>query len=349
MAQNTASDKKPTINDVARLANVSKKTVSRVLNKSPLTTEVTRARVEKVIDELGFVPNPQARALALRRNFFIVLFHDNPNAQTVLNFQKGVLDRIKTSDLALVVRPVDRHSPDMLDDIAHFLDQQRPLAALVLPPISEDDRIAELLRAKNVEYARIGSAQLDDLPHSVFSNDREAVKAACSELIRAGHKAIALIKGPAGFRSAAEREQGFREAMAAAGLPVEEHFVVEGTYRLNSGYVAAQKLLAGDNPPTAIFASNDEMAAGALHAARERGINVPEDLSLVGFDDSPTASHLWPPLSTVRWPIMEMGRMAAQKVAQRYLPDGTDTDLDDAQLSSEFISRKSIAPPRHLQ
>ncbi|NJM50600.1 MAG: LacI family transcriptional regulator [Sphingomonadales bacterium] len=346
MQEKPASQKKPTINDVARLANVSKKTVSRVLNKSPLTTEVTRSRVEKVIRELGFVPNPQARALALRRNFFIVLFHDNPNAQTVLNFQKGVLDRIKTSDLALVVRPVDRHSPEMLDDIAHFLDQQRPLAALILPPISEDDRIAQLLRAKNIAYARIGSAQLDDVQHSVFSNDREAVKSACQELIGAGHKSIALIKGPSGFRSGAEREQGFREAMRDAGLAVEERFVVEGNYRLQSGYLAAQKLLDDDHPPTAIFASNDEMAAGALHAARERGINVPDDLSLVGFDDSPTASHLWPPLSTVRWPIMEMGRVAAQKVALPYLPDGDDADMDYARLSSEFIARKSVAPPK---
>ena len=127
----------PTINDVARVAGVSKKTVSRVINRSPLLREATRAKVEKVIAELGYTPNPQARALALRRNFLIGLLHDNPNAQTVLNFQEGVLDAIRDTEFALVVRPVDRHSPAMLDDIRNFLEQQRLYGVLILPPISE--------------------------------------------------------------------------------------------------------------------------------------------------------------------------------------------------------------------
>ena len=119
----------PTINDVAAFAGVSKKTVSRFINKSPLMSAQTRQKVSEAIDKLGYVPNPQARALALRRNFMIALLHDNPNGQTVLNFQKGVLSAIKDTDLALAVRPVDRNSPDLLEDIEAFLTKQRPLGA----------------------------------------------------------------------------------------------------------------------------------------------------------------------------------------------------------------------------
>ena len=127
---------KPTINDVARLAGVSKKTVSRVINRSALLNEGTREKIEAVIAELGYVPNPQARALALRRNFLIGLIHDNPNAQMVLGVQEGILEAIRDSEFALVVRPVDRKSPRMMDDLRQFIERQRLYGVLILPPLS---------------------------------------------------------------------------------------------------------------------------------------------------------------------------------------------------------------------
>ena len=127
-----AKGQKPTINDVARLSGVSKKTVSRVINKSPLLNAATREKVEAVIADLGYVPNPQARALALRRNFLIGLIHDNPNAQMVLGVQEGILEAIRDTEFALVVRPVDRHSPTMLEDIRRFIEQQRLYGVLLL-------------------------------------------------------------------------------------------------------------------------------------------------------------------------------------------------------------------------
>src|ERR1700712_5198949 len=129
----------PTINDVARIAGVSKKTVSRVINKSPLLNGDTRQRVEKVIAEIGYIPNPQARALALRRNYLIGLVHDNPNAQTVMNVQRGMLEALQGTEFELVVRPVDRGSATMLDDLRHFLERQRLFGVVLLPPISEND------------------------------------------------------------------------------------------------------------------------------------------------------------------------------------------------------------------
>lgn len=338
MANSGKSESKPTINDVARIAGVSKKTVSRVINRSPLLNQATREKVEAVIAELGFVPNPQARALALRRNFLLGLIHDNPNAQMVLNFQEGVLDAIQGSDFALAVRPVDRHSPGLFDDIRHFIEQQRLFGVMILPPLSENDALAELVAELGCGYVRMGSAELDDPAHLVQSNDRQAVREAVAYLIERGHTRIGLIAGPEGFRSAFERREGWREEMAARGLPHGPDLIAEGNYTFETGLAAAELLLGSDNPPSAIFASNDVMAAGVIHAARGRGLSVPEDLSVVGFDDTAIAATIWPPLTTVRWPIRAMARSAALKLIQ---PEGAGRE--QSLFLTEFVPRASVA------
>lgn len=311
-----AKGQKPTINDVARLSGVSKKTVSRVINKSPLLNQATREKVEAVIADLEYVPNPQARALALRRNFLIGLIHDNPNAQMVLGVQEGILDTIRNTEFALVVRPVDRHSPTMLEDIRHFIEQQRLYGVMLLPPISENDELAKLCRDLGCTVVRMGSAQLDDDAHLVASNDQQAVSDAVAWLAELGHARIGFVTGPEGFRSAHERELGFAAGLARAGLKPDPKLSFRGDYRFESGIAAGKKLLSGKKPPTAIFSSNDEMAAGVLHAAREKGLSVPEDLSIIGFDDTAIAAHIWPPLTTVRWPIRAMARTAALKLTR---------------------------------
>ena len=332
-----------TINDVARLAGVSKKTVSRVINRSPLLNEETREKVEKVIRELGYVPNPQARALALRRNFLIGLIHDNPNAQMVLNMQQGILEALQGSEFAMVIRPVDRNSAGMLDDVRHFLDQQRLYGVVLLPPISENDGLARLCDELDCKYVRMGSAELDDPDHMVASNDREAVREAVAYLIQQGHRLIGLIQGPDGFRSAVERRQGFEDALAGAGIKLPRSLIAQGNYTFETGVTAASRLLDLSPRPTAIFASNDEMAAGVVHAARDRGLEVPRDLSVIGFDDTPIAAHMWPPLTTVRWPIISMARAAAFKLVAGLK---RETEAPEPSLFiSSLVRRASVAPP----
>jgi len=336
---------KPTINDVARLANVSKKTVSRVINHSPLLNSDTRLRVETVIRELGYVPNPQARALALRHNFLIGLIHDNPNAQMVLGVQQGILEALQGTDFELIVRPVDRRSPAMLDDIRDLLERQRLYGVVLLPPISENDELAQLCEDLGVRYTRMGSAELDDPDHMVASNDREAVREATAHLIGQGHRLIGLIQGPEGFRSAAERRLGFEDALGNAQLRLPRSLIAEGNYTFESGISAANQLLDLSPRPTAIFASNDEMAAGVVHAARQRGISVPEDLSVIGFDDTAIAAHIWPPLTTVRWPIISMARSAAMKLVGDVIAPDRPADLASMFLST-LVHRASVAPPK---
>ncbi len=335
---------KPTINDVARLAGVSKKTVSRVINRSPLLNEETRERVAKVIRELGYVPNPQARALALRRNFLIGLIHDNPNAQMVLNMQQGILEALQGTDFEMVVRPVDRTSSMMLEDVRAFLERQRLFGVVILPPISENDAFAQLCDEVGCRYVRMGSAKLDEAEHMVASNDREAVREATEHLIAQGHRLIGLIEGPDGFRSAQERRRGFEDALAAAGIDLPRSLIARGNYTFETGVTAANRLLDLSPRPTAIFASNDEMAAGIVFAARERGIAVPEELSVIGFDDTPIAAHIWPPLTTVRWPIVSMARAAARKLVGDVV--GGEAALPQpAELHSTLVKRASVAPP----
>jgi LacI family transcriptional regulator len=336
----------PTINDVARIAGVSKKTVSRVINRSPLLNEDTRKKVEDVIGQLGYVPNPQARALALRRNFLVGLVHDNPNAQTVMNVQQGMLEAIHDSEFEMVVRPVDRGSATMLEDLRLFLERQRLFGVLLMPPISENDAVAKLCADLGCRYVRMGSAELDTPEHMVASNDREAVHEATQYLIAQGHRRIGLVAGPHGFRSARERRLGFEDAMRDAGISLPRSMIAEGNYTFESGLIAAERLLDVVPRPTAIFSSNDEMAAGVIHAACQRGLIVPRDLSVIGFDDTPIAAHMWPPLTTVRWPIASMARSAALKLITGIADNDDDSSVPEPSMFlSTLIRRGSVSPP----
>ncbi|WP_066809335.1 LacI family DNA-binding transcriptional regulator [Sphingomonas asaccharolytica] len=336
----------PTINDVARIAGVSKKTVSRVINRSPLLNDDTRKKVEDVIGQLGYVPNPQARALALRRNFLVGLVHDNPNAQTVMNVQQGMLEAIHDSEFEMVVRPVDRGSATMLEDLRLFLERQRLFGVLLMPPISENDAVAKLCSNLGCRYVRMGSAELDTPEHMVASNDREAVHEATQYLIAQGHRRIGLIAGPHGFRSARERRLGFEDAMRDAGISLPRSMIAEGNYTFESGLIAAERLLDVVPRPTAIFSSNDEMAAGVIHAACQRGLIVPRDLSVIGFDDTPIAAHMWPPLTTVRWPIASMARSAALKLISGIADNDDDAAVQEPSMFlSTLIRRASVSPP----
>jgi LacI family transcriptional regulator len=327
------------------MAGVSKKTVSRVINRSPSLKQSTLDKVDAVIQAAGYTPNPQARALALRRNFLIGLVHDNPNAQLVLGVQQGLLDVLADTEYELIVRPVNRGSTTMVDDIRQFLQRQRLHGIVILPPISENEALAALCEELGCRYVRMGSARLDDDDRMVSSNDHDVVRDATRYLIELGHRQIGFVAGPTGFRSAFERRAGFDAALHESGLSLADSHLAEGTYRFESGLTAGNCLLDATPRPTAIFSCNDEMAAGVFHAARERGLDVPGDLSIIGFDDTAIAGHLWPPLTTIRWPIAAMTRAAAYKLLAG-TPDANDRAAAPSRFEPTLIRRRSVAPPR---
>ena len=306
-----------TINDIARIANVSKKTVSRVINNSPLVREDTREHVKAIIEKHGFAPDPQARALAFRRSFLIGLVYDNPSPQYVVNIQHGILDSLEGTDYQLVLQPVDRADPEHRGRIRRFVERHRPSGLIMPPSVSEDESIAEMLRTLGCDYTRIASFELDAPHRTVRTRDAEGAAQAARHLAGLGHTRIAHIHGPKNFRSAHERMLGFRQGLAEFGLELSDSMTLEAGYTFDTGVQAADNLLSRARRPTAIFAGNDEMAIGIYASAQKAGMRVPEDLSVVGFDDTPMAARIWPQLTTVRLPIREMGREAARSLLER--------------------------------
>lgn len=331
-----------TINDIARLAGVSKKTVSRVINRSPLVHEDTRDKLLTLMHEQGYVPDPQARGLAFRRSFLIGLVYDNPNAQYIVNIQNGALDTLRGSGFELVVHPCDSKSADFVAGVRQFVVQLKLHGVILLPPVSEDAALAAALNELDCRYVRIASVQLDAPEHLIVSNDREAAAEVADYLESLGHRDIGLITGPRNYRSTLERAEGFTQALSKRGISMPKQRIEEGGYTFESGVASAERLLAQSPRPTALFACNDEMAAGAYKAAYRLGLKIPEQLSVVGFDDSPLASRLWPPLTTVRLPIREMGRNAAAML----MADPTSADAyRHSNVSPHLVTRDSCQPP----
>lgn len=331
-----------TINDVARLANVSKKTVSRVINQSPSVRDETRKKVEAVIEEYGFKPDPQARALAFRRSLLICLAFDSPSPQYSIALQRGILDVLEGTDYQLVLHPVDRSNPEYQDRIRRFVEGHRPTGVIMTPSVSDNNAVPQMLSELGCKYVRIASVKLDDEERMVRTYDAKGAAQAARHLAELGHTRIAHIHGPRTYHSAHERLAGFREGLSEFGLELEDDLIIEAGYTYDSGVQAADKLLALSDRPTAIFAGNDEMAIGAFASARKAGLKIPENLSIVGFDDTSTAAQISPPLTTVRLPIREMGRKAAEALLQNV--SESDNYLHEG-FMPEIIVRDSTAKP----
>lgn len=322
-----------TINDIARLAGVSKKTVSRVINGLDLVKPETRQRIDEAIKKMDYRPNPQARGLAFKKSFLIGLIYDNPNAEFVMNFLEGALEALRDSGFELIVHPCNRRSPEFLSGLRQFVQQQKLHGVILLPPVSENPAVLKILTELKCPNVSISSVEMKGATHRVVSSDRDACAAAAEHLVGLGHQRIAVIAGPEGHRSAKERLQGFVEGLTRCGLKIPEELIVKGGYTFESGIEAAEHLLSLRSRPTAIFACNDEMAAGVYKAAHRMGIAIPQQLSVVGFDDSPIASRIWPPLTTIRMPVRLMSKLAAmQIVATKTDDESQDTVIVNAGL-----------------
>lgn len=337
--------KRATINDIARLAGVSKKTVSRVINRSPFVKVDTRDKINAIIKELGYRPDPQARGLAFRRSFLIGMIYDNPNPQYVVNVQQGILDAVRDSGLELVVHPCNRAEPGFLDQVQTFVEQLKLFGVVLTPSVSEDEDLVDILRDLDCPYVRVASVSLDEAERMVVTHDAAGAAEAARHLADLGHRQVAFISGLPTFRSSHERRRGFADGLAERGLTLDPRYVVEGAYTYDSGVACARRLLAMDTPPTAIFTGNDEMAAGVYTAAREAGVAIPEALSIVGYDDSPMAARLWPPLTSVRLPIRDMGRFAAEKLIELASSEGEHTGRHP-EVRPALAVRESTARPR---
>lgn len=335
--------RRPTINDVARLAGVSKKTVSRVINASPAVTKETRRQVTEIMVELGYAPDPTARGLALRHSFLVGMIYDNPNPQYVVSMQEGMLAALAGTEFELAVHRCDRDAENFLRDARRFVERQKLYGVVLTPSVSEDDELAAVLREIGCHFVRVASVGLDEPQHSFVSNDRIGGLEAARHLTALGHRRIAFVTGRKGFRSSEERRAGFEEGLAEADLALEAAHTLDGLYTFDSGLQAGRRLAAMSPRPTAVFAANDQMAVGLLRGLRDAGIAVPRDVSVVGYDDLQVAVVSSPQLTTIHSPTREIGQLAARKLLA--LGGFSDAPAQEEARPHLVIRESTAAPP----
>ncbi|RZJ11844.1 MAG: LacI family DNA-binding transcriptional regulator [Rubrivivax sp.] len=322
----------PTIVDVAREAGVSIKTVSRVLNHEPGVHESTRDQVLKVVEALRYRPKQSARSLAGGRSFLIGLLYYDPSAAFVGRVQQGATLRCRELGYHLVVESLHNDAPDLRQQIDRMVLTLRPDGMILTPPLCDNPEVLTALRDSGTPCVLMSPKRdIRGVP-SVRMDDVHAAEEITNLLISLGHRRIAFIKGPADQSASAARLQGFVNALNAHDIEPAPELIQPGEFTFESGRDAAYQLLSRSQRPTAVFASNDDMALGVLAAAHRLGLNVPTELSVTGFDDSPTAALVWPPLTTVRQPVVEMARAAVEMLVSGHKPDPAVAAVEDGDL-----------------
>ncbi|MBB5212810.1 LacI family DNA-binding transcriptional regulator [Microbulbifer hydrolyticus] len=310
---------KSTINDVAARAGVSIKTVSRVINNEPSVRPATRKKVMDAVEELHYQPNLAARNLAGTRSYTIALIYDNPNAYYVIDMQNGILEACKARGYELLIHPSNSKSETVNDELRALVEHSKVAGVVLTPPFSETQSVIDEVKKLGLDYVRIvssGAAEGDE-ENCIQVDDTAAAYDITKHLIEHGHKRIGFLCGGEEHISTHGRLDGYKEALQQAGISIDPELIVAGEYSFDSGVSGAKHLLEKDTPPTAIFASNDEMAAGALFAARLMHIEIPQQLSIVGFEDSPFSRQTWPKLTTAHQPNNEIAKCAAALVLNK--------------------------------
>jgi LacI family transcriptional regulator len=335
-----------TMREVATAAGVSIATVSRVLNGRPDVSAETRDAVLRVVRDQGFSMNRSARALSGGRTGLIGITLPIVEAGYFSQILAGAAEALYEQDMRVVLCPtLHQHEREvtLLDRLMHGTTDG---AVLMLPEESNDE--LQALQRHGYAFVVVDPREtLDEGIPAISASHATGALAATEHLLAHGHRRIAAITGPRGWMASNERLNGYHAALAAAGVMPEPELVVESNFRLEGGRRAAARLLDMADPPTAIFAFNDNVAVGTLQVAAELGLRVPEDLSVVGFDDSEQAALVSPALTTVRQPLAEMGRMAISLLTR--VLDGQRVEASHVELKTRLVVRASSGPASVLR
>ncbi|GGX62661.1 LacI family transcriptional regulator [Litorimonas cladophorae] len=335
---------KATITDVAKKAGVSMKTVSRVLNNEPNVAEKTRAHVKAIAAELRYTPNLAARGLATSKSYLIALIYDNPSINYISHIQRGAIDACREAGYHLVVEPLYlekvKSRAEKADAMRMVLEKLPVDGVILTPPLCDSQGVLQTLSELRIKCVRVAPRNRGQQPFVGMDDDTAAYQMT-QYLLEQGHKRIGFIKGHVGHAATDMRYDGYCRAIESGGLSVSEQLVFQGDFSFESGVVQAKKLLElpVSERPTAIFASNDDMAAAVISVASQMGLDVPADLSVCGFDDTPLARNLSPALTTVRQPIYKMGFKAAQQLID---PDGDQQKIGQI-LDFEIMLRDTVS------
>lgn len=334
--------RRTTIVDLARAVGVSAKSVSRALNGEPNVSIELRERVHEAARSMNYHPNALAQALVRRRSYLLGLVYENPSPSYSVELQLGALDRLKEERYHLVSLPI-RSVREHASEVVPLLRAAALDGVILAPPVSDHPVVLDALDAVQLPFVRIAPTTMLDRGPNIVLDDVEAARTIAEHVIAMGHRHIGIIKGNPSHPSSVARTLGYTQALVSAKIELRRDWVEQGFYSFASGYGAAQRMLALPERPTAILVQNDEMAVGALMAARELGYALPEQLSIVGFDDSEVSRIAWPRLTTIRQPVYDMA-VSAVDVLIRQL-QGEPADAQTAHRF-ELLVRDSVGPPR---
>lgn len=336
----------PTISDVAARAGVSPMTVSRVINGESNVRPATREAVRAAIAELNYAPNPAAQILAGSTQIRIGLLYSNPSAAYLSEFLVGALDQASRGAAQLVV---EKCEPDHHEgEVARRLVESGVDGMVLPPPLCDSKLVIEVLLETGTPGVAVATGQAPEGLCAVSIDDHRAAFAMTTHIAALGHRRIGFILGNPNQTASARRYDGYRDALIAAGLPVLDELVTPGLFTYRSGLDAAEQLLDLADPPTAIFASNDDMAAATVAAAHQRALDVPGDLTVCGFDDTALATTIWPELTTIHQPITDMSRAAIDLLLDQVRAQRAGEPVESRRLLLDFtlLRRQSDAAPR---
>lgn len=326
-----------TIKDIAKLANVSHTTVSRALNNSPLINEDTKSKIKAIAEELNYVPNYSAKSLVLDKSYTIGLFFSSIIQGTSPSFFYETIRGINTvieEKYNLVVRGIDSYK-----DFS-TINNKRFDGIILMSQSDNDNAFIYHVIKQEIPLIILDREVEEKTLINVLSDDEEGTFKAVEHLIKKGHTDIGIIEGKHGFKSAKKRKDGFLKALIKYKLPINSDYMVEGNYDMKSGYEGMNRLISLPKHPTAVFCSNDDMAIGAIKAIFDKGLRIPEDISIVGFDDIDFSAYTAPSLTTVKRPIEEISIVGGKKLIE--VINGKEYEGEKVHIKTELIVRDSV-------
>jgi LacI family transcriptional regulator len=328
---------KTTIFDIADLCGVSYATVSRVINNNPNVKPETRQRILDTMQRLGFVANRQARSLAGGQSHSIGILAPRLDTSYMGEIIRGIESELVQADYDLLLYTTQRREAKESTFVARLTQGLADGLLLVLP--RNPGALLPMLRQRQMPCVLVDHQGLGEQSAAVGAQNRQGAYAATKYLIQLGHRRIGFITGVMDMGCTQDRLTGYKAALSDHSLAVDEALICEGDFYQPRGYACAAQLLAHPAPPTAIFASNDLSAFGAMEAIREHGLRIPEDISVIGFDDIPQAAQVHPPLTTVQQPLEEMGRVACRMLLE--LIQNPQRPMERVELPTQLVVRHS--------
>ena len=338
--------KKPTIKDIAQMCGVSTQTVSRVINKRPDVSDETREAVEAAIARIGYRPSALARSLVQQRSFTLGVIIAGLRYVGVSQTLNGITEQCSKSHYALIIEELPRFdTPNIVPVIEALMAHQVDGIIFAAPEINENVKIAQSQLPVNCPPIVFLKCQPNPNYHTISIDNYGGARKAVEHLLFTGRRQVGLITGPMEWLEARQRKQGWEDALRSEGIAVAPYKWVQGNWSSASGESAFAELLDKYPDMDAVFASNDQMALGALHCAHSRGIRIPQDIAVIGFDDLTEAAYFTPSLSTITHPLRQLGVLAVKTLLDQIESGEAHLPVTTITLQTELIVRDSTPSP----